>query len=211
VYQKGMAIRMHQHKLKYPFCAMILSTVLSCCLHPQANEIRQYMQSDLTYNRLPRGPERVDAIFDHATKITGSKGQAVELLGSVAVHEGIQLKHPFNTGLTADGVLSCNDKTGHFFARTMWQYQDYGRLVPIAGTVSFTWEVCGEVKSWFSSGAGFDMEDVWANRLGSEFARRLHENLNGEGEHIMPSDVISRSADFRPESVPPDAPASCED
>jgi hypothetical protein len=209
-HQKEMTIKTHQHKLKYPLCAIICSAAWSGCLHPQANEIRQYMQSDSTYNQLPPGPQRVDAIFDHATSITGSKEQAVELLGSLAVHQGIRLKHPFNTGLTADGPLSCNDKTGHFFTRTMWQFQDYNRLIPVAGTFSFLWEVCGEVKSWFSTGAGFDMKDVWANRLGKEFARQLHENPNRESQPIMPSDVISQAPDFRPKSVPPHAPPECD-
>ena len=41
----------------------------SCAQHPRSADIREYMAADPCYSALPRGPERVDALFTRATEI----------------------------------------------------------------------------------------------------------------------------------------------
>ena len=57
------------------------------------------------------------------------------------------------------------------------------------------------VKSWFAGGDGYDMEDIWANRIGREFADRLFAYHQGQGPPVMPSNVIREAEEFRPHQV----------
>jgi hypothetical protein len=180
---------------------LIGAVVPGCTLHPQTSAILAFMESDPAYAELPCGPQRVDAIYDRAKSITGSDAGALDLLGSLATHEGAKLKHPFNTGLTSEGVLARNDKTGHFFSHAMWQYQDQERLIPMAETTGYCWEVLGEMKSWVSTGDGYDYRDLWANRLGREFADRLYANRDSPDAQIAPSEVIAEAERYKPEEL----------
>jgi len=176
------------------------------CTHPGTDALARFLESDPAYTKLPSGPQRVDAIWAHARNETGSDVGALDLLGSIAVAEGLKLRHPFDTGLTADGVLSPNDKTGHFFSHAMWQYYDHHRLIPVAGANGVAWEVVGEIKSWFTSGAGFDWEDIWANRLGREFGRRIYHAEKIGSAPVTPSQVIAEAEAFRPKKVAAEPP-----
>lgn len=170
--------------------------------HPaQERVLRAYMSADPAYGALPSGAPRVDALYMLARQLTGSDAGAIELLGDLAVREGAQLRHPFNTGLTADGPLAEHDRTGHFFAGALWTWEDAHRLVPVAESNAFWWEVLGELKSWVSSGAGFDPLDLWAHTLGCEFARRVR--AAGGATLILPSAVLSQSERWRPAGARP--------
>lgn len=172
------------------------------CTHPRRYELETFMLSDAEYFRLPRGPRRVDALWEHARFLTGSDVGALDLLGSLAVEDGLKLKHPFNSGLSEEGMLAPNDKTGHFFAHAMWRYHDYRRPYSVAEINSCGWEVVGEIRSWFGHGVGFNWKDIWANRLGWEFARHIRLNeRTGKGKTI-PSDVLKHADRFRPEQLP---------
>lgn len=170
------------------------------CAQQDCSRIECFMRGNPLYAGLPQGPQRVDAIWEHATEITGSECGALDLLGSLAVSEGIHLQHPFSTGLTHDGTLSPHDKAGHFFASAMWQYHDSERLVPIAKLYGGFWEVLGEIRRWFSSGDGFDWADIWANRLGQEFGRRVYRNRAAR-TNVRPSHVIAEAESLRPQRV----------
>ena len=172
-----------------------------CTLHSETPAILAFMQSDSVYAELPCGPQRVDALYGEAKNITGSDAGALDLLGSLAVYEGAKLRHPFNTGLTTAGILAPNDKTGHFFSHALWRYQDRERFIPMAETTGCFWEVLGEMKSWVSSGDGYDYRDLWANRLGREFADRLYAKRNTPNAQISPSEIIAEAERFRPEEV----------
>jgi hypothetical protein len=170
--------------------------------HPaQERVLRTYMAADPAYAVLPPGAPRVDALYMHARQLTGSDAGAIELLGDLAVREGAQLRHPFNTGLAADGPLADHDRTGHFFAAALWTWEDAQRLVPLADSNAFWWEVLGELKSWVSSGAGFDPIDLWAHALGCEFARRVR--AAGGRAFILPGAVLSQPEHWRPASARP--------
>ncbi len=191
--------------------ALLIAIVCTAgCAHPKAPELRTYIEQDGAYLALPNGPERADALWTRAVELGGDAATGLEILGTLSVAEGVVLQHPFNTGLTADGVLSCPDKTGHFFAYAMWRYKDHFHLIHTAGTLGVFWEVCGEVKRWVSGGDGFDMEDIWANRLGSAFAKELYRRLQAGEPPPLPSEIIAQADDFRPTSIPPDAPADCD-
>ena len=183
----------------------VIGMLSAGCAHRRAAEITAFMYSDEAYLALPQGPERVDAVYAHAKRITGSDKEAIALLGSLAVHEGIQFRHPYNTGLTTTGVLASSDKAGHFFAHAMWQYQDEDRLVPWAETRGLMWEVVGEIKSWVSSGNGFDWDDIWANRIGREFGRRVYAGRGRSDAGLVPSAVIVEARGFRPTRATSDA------
>lgn len=176
---------------------MMFSTLaLVGCTPRGAGQVTTFMHANRAYLALPRGPERVDALWEHARVVAGSDEAALCLLGRIAVQDGIQLKHPFNTGLTTDGPLSPKDKTGHFFTHAFWHDEDRGRLIPWAPIGGIAWEVLGEIRSWFTAGAGYDRTDLWANRLGSVFADRLGA-AGGDGS-IRPSEVISQADALRP-------------
>jgi hypothetical protein len=171
------------------------------CAHPERPRLETFLASDADYLALPVGTQRIDAIWAFAVDAAGSERDALDLLGTISAIEGLKLQHPFNTGLTAAGVLAPNDKTGHFFAHAMWQYNDHRRLIPVAGINGIAWEVVGEIKSWFTSGAGYDFEDIWANRLGREFGRRLYaHHVNGEPP-VLPSGIIQDRERFRPKRL----------
>jgi hypothetical protein len=157
-----------------------------------------YLRTDSQYLQVALGAARVDAIFRRARAIAGSDGEALQLLGSLAVSEGLKLKHPFDTGLTASGPLSRSDRTGHFFSQAMWRYNDRRRLSRVAELNGFLWEVVGEIKSWVSSGDGFDWFDIWANRLGREFGDRVYDRRHDPDSCILPSEVIRQAEAFRP-------------
>jgi len=196
-----LAIRNGARWKRWLFLLLIGMVVPGCTLHPQTPAIRAFMQSNPAYARLPCGPQRVDALYRQAKTITGSDAGALELLGSLAVYEGAKLRHPFNTGLTTEGTLARNDKTGHFFAHAMWQYQDQKRLIPMAKTMGFSWEILGELKSWVSAGDGYDYRDLWANRLGREFADRLYAKRDTPNAQIAPSEIIALAEQFKPEEL----------
>jgi hypothetical protein len=171
------------------------------CQHPMQADIESFMYLDTDYNRLPTGPQRVDAIWNHAREMTCCNTCALRLLGSVAVYDGLKLRHPFNTGLTTYGPLSSNDRTGHFFAHAMWYNDDQSRLIPIADFNSVGWEVIGEVRSWFKSGVGFNWKDIWANRLGWAFGRKVYETRFDPSERLLPSETIREAAKYRPDEL----------
>lgn len=192
-------------------CGCLLAVALGACTHPQTDALLEYMHTDEAYLALPRGPQRVDALFTRASELGGSPEEGLDILGTLAVAEGAALKHPFNTGLTEDGVLSCPDKSGHFFAYAMWRLHDEHRLIPLAGTLGVFWEICGEVYKWFTGGAGFDMEDIWANRLGGAFAKELHHRRARGQPAPLPSEIIAEAENYRPTAVDPDAVPDCEE
>lgn len=174
--------------------------------HPvQERMLRAYAAGDPAYAALPWGVPRTDALYMLARQLTGSDAGAIELLGDLAVREGAQLRHPFNTGLAADGPLAEHDRTGHFFAGALWTWEDAHRIVPLADSNAFWWEVLGELKSWVSRGAGFDPLDLWAHALGCEFARRVR--AAGGESLILPSAVLSQPERWRPAEATP-APRS---
>lgn len=195
------AIRNGSRWTRWLSLLLIGAAVPGCTLHPQTPAIRAFMKSNPAYARLPCGPQRVDALYRQAKTITDSDAGALELLGSLAVYEGAKLEHPFNTGLTTEGILARNDKTGHFFSHAMWQYQDQERLIPMAKTTGCLWEILGEIKSWVSAGDGYDHRDLWANRLGREFADRLYANRDTPDAQIVPSEIIAQAKQFRPEEI----------
>ena len=181
--------------------ALAVALVCSGCatrhpVHEQA--LRVYMATDCTYRALPCGAARVDALYVFARRISRSDRAALELLGDLAVREGAHLRHPFNTGLLSSGPLADADRTGHFFAGALWTTEDYDRAIPTAESNAFWWEVLGELKSWVSSGAGFDYLDLWAHELGCEFARRVKA---AKGELILPSAVLTEAERFRPREL----------
>ncbi len=178
--------------------AVIVAFVATGCVHPRVDDMVAYLRTDSDYLQVALGAARVDAIFRRARDMAGSDGEALQLLGSLAVSEGLRLDHPFDTGLTASGPLSRRDRTGHFFAQAMWRYNDRRRLGRVAEVNGFLWEVVGEMKSWVSSGDGFDWFDIWANRLGREFGDRIYDGRNKLESVVQPSDVIRRAEAFRP-------------
>jgi len=163
------------------------------------------MQTDPAYAALPMGASRVDALYEEAKRLAGSDEGALQLLGQVSIREGSQLRDVFTTGLTGEGLLAPADKTSHFFAHAMWRYYDHERLVPLAASMSFLWEILGEMKSWVSRGDGFDWRDVWANRLGWEFGDRLHAVRTWKQYQLLPSDIIRQADAYRPPRHPPEA------
>ncbi len=177
-------------------CVVVGGITATGCAPAMGEDIVAFLQADAAYGEVPEGPGRVDAIYLHARALTGSDAGALELLGGLAVHRGARLEHPFNTGLTAEGPLSRNDRTGHFFSQALWQCQDRSRLIPMAKFLGYVWEFIGEVKSWFAGGDGFDWYDIWANRLGREFGRRVYTNHTGRT--VLPSEVIQDAELFRP-------------
>lgn len=177
---------------------VLLATLFGGCTHPGTEHILQYMSQDEAYLALPSGPARVDALYQEARTLTGSNAGAIDLLGSIAATEGVQLRHPFNTGLTATGPLSPVDKTGHFFSHAMWRMQDRHRIIHVATFNSYAWEVLGEIKSWFDRGKGWDWDDIWANRIGQAFADRVYENQNAP---LLPSEIIRTANQFMPSAV----------
>lgn len=187
--------------------ALVLPMGAAGCSHPLSPQIEWFMAHDAGYANLPSGPQRVDALWREAIALAGSNRGALDLLGTLAAYEGFQRKHPFNTGLTAEGMLARTDKTDHFFAHAMWYYYDRQRPFGVAEFYSIGWEVLGELRSWFNLGSPFNWRDIWANHLGWEFGRRLHNNRHNPDYQIMPSDVISQAERFRPERVPPDSNA----
>ncbi|RJP34599.1 MAG: hypothetical protein C4547_10680 [Phycisphaerales bacterium] len=168
--------------------------------------IETYMREDVRYLAAPRGPARVDALWAHARAIAGSNENALDLLGMLSVQEGVRLRHPFTTGLAADGMLEPNDKTDHFFAHAMWAYHDFDRLVPMAEFNGICWEIVGEIRSWFGWGVGFNWKDVWANRLGQEFGRRVRAARRDPTAELRPSNVLVIAERFRPPQVRDELP-----
>jgi len=188
-----------------PGLALAVLALSGGCANPLRHDLEVFMLSEGSYVCLPRGPRRVDAIWERARALTGSDVAALDFLGSFAVAEGLKLNHPYNTGLSRDGMLEPDDKTGHFFAQAMWQYYDFRRPIPVAKLNGTLWEVVGEIRSWFGWGTGFNWKDVWANRLGREFGRSIHlRELHG-GKSVVPSDVLAEAARFRPKQIPADA------
>jgi len=178
------------------------------CADPRRQDLVTFMHSDATYATLPRGPQRVDALWARARALTGSNKQAMNLLGSLAVDEGIKLKKPFNTGLSEGGALSPDDKTGHFFAHAMWQYYDHYRAIPVAELNGAAWEVAAEIRSWFGFGDGFNWRDIWANRLGREFGRRLFRTRHDLDAALVPSAIIEQADRYRPSKAAADDAAA---
>ena len=188
----------------------LLCTVLlaSACAPAPSSDITFFLQTDPEFRQLPRGPRRVDAIFAHARETTGSDSAAIDLLGSIAYWEGLDGNHPFETGLSVEGVLAPQDKATHFFLHAMWRYQDRQRLIPVAPLGSVVWEVVGEMKLWLGHGVGFDWRDIWANRLGWAFADRLYDHQHEGGPPVVPSDVIAEADRYRPARVEPQTAAT---
>ncbi len=176
---------------------------LGCAAPPMSGELRAYMRDDPAYAALAHGPDRVDALFVHARKLTGSAEGAIELLGGLSLSEGIVLRHPFDTGLTADGPLSRHDRTGHFFAHALWRTRDRNALIRVGSFNAVAWEVLGEIKSWFDGGDGWDWDDLWANALGREYSDRLHEAALRGDSPPMPSEVLRDADLFRPGEISP--------
>lgn len=180
--------------------AITFTLATGCVKHPDCESIIQYMETDRAYQALPYGTERVDALYVEAVRVTGSPQEALELLGSLSVSEGAKLRDPFDTGLTDAGILVKVDKTGHFFSNAMWRTRDHeGTALLSAKTLSYVWEVFGEVKHYVASGDGFDWHDIWANELGWAFADRLHEAEGGDASSLLPSDIIRQAERYRPD------------
>lgn len=181
---------------------LLVASPIGCAAPPLAADLRAYMRDDPAYGALPTGPARVDALFLHACELTGSPNGAIELLGGLSLSEGIELRHPFNTGLAVDGPLSRNDRTGHFFVHAMWRSRDRASLIHVGSFNAIAWEVLGELKSWFTGGDGWDWHDLWANALGREFADRLATAARRGDRPPMPSEVLRVAAVFRPAAIP---------
>ncbi len=180
---------------------ILIVQLLGGCSHPYRTEIIAYVAHDEKYAALPRGVQRIDALWAKAVELTGSNTAALDLLGEYAVDEGLRLRHPFDTGLTEEGPLSPTDKSGHFFAHAMWRYNDHYRLIPVRGFNSVGWEVAGEIRSWFGLGSPFNWKDIWANELGWEFGKAVHASRNDRNARLQPSDIIKNAERFRPDEL----------
>ena len=186
------------HRVVECLCGVSAALLATGCVHPRVDDMVVYLRADSEYAQVAFGAARVDAIFRRARAMAGSDSEALQLLGSLAVSEGLKLRHPFDTGLTASGPLSRRDRTGHFFSQAMWRYNDRRRHSRVAELNGFLWEVVGELKSWVSSGDGFDWFDIWANRLGREFGDRIYDGRHDPDSAILPSEVIRLADEFRP-------------